>query len=165
VSNASFWFGVVCKCTWGRFYMVRIRRCSDNRFVLIIRSCECGVWFAEACKTEDRQQFQGITDSSDEDRPRKRSRKSRDYHTIPLPGDEGRSELLAIKNVRVPNSSAAGSSTSLRAGDNDKVVTVNGRRVYQACIPCRRRKVKCDLGSVHNPSDPPCMRCRRESRE
>jgi hypothetical protein len=22
------------------------------------------------------------------------------------------------------------------------------KRVYQACIPCRRRKVKCDLGSV-----------------
>jgi hypothetical protein len=39
------------------------------------------------------------------------------------------------------------------------------KRVYQACIPCRRRKVKCDLGSVDNPSDPPCVRCRRESKE
>lgn len=39
------------------------------------------------------------------------------------------------------------------------------KRVYQACIPCRRRKVKCDLGSVDNPNDPPCVRCRRESKE
>ncbi|KAF4119762.1 Fungal Zn(2)-Cys(6) binuclear cluster domain, partial [Geosmithia morbida] len=39
------------------------------------------------------------------------------------------------------------------------------KRVYQACIPCRRRKVRCDLGSVDNPSDPPCVRCRRESKE
>ncbi|KAG5928550.1 hypothetical protein E4U42_000467 [Claviceps africana] len=39
------------------------------------------------------------------------------------------------------------------------------KRVYQACIPCRRRKVRCDLGSVDNPQDPPCVRCRRESKE
>jgi hypothetical protein len=39
------------------------------------------------------------------------------------------------------------------------------KRVYQACIPCRRRKVKCDLGSVDNPNEPPCVRCRRESKE
>ncbi|KAF2453679.1 hypothetical protein BDY21DRAFT_258620, partial [Lineolata rhizophorae] len=38
-------------------------------------------------------------------------------------------------------------------------------RVYQACIPCRRRKVRCDLGPVDNPHDPPCLRCRRESKE
>ena len=39
------------------------------------------------------------------------------------------------------------------------------KRVYQACIPCRRRKVRCDLGSVDNPHEPPCVRCRRESKE
>jgi hypothetical protein len=32
-------------------------------------------------------------------------------------------------------------------------------------IPCRRRKVRCDLGPVDNPFDPPCVRCRRESKE
>ncbi|KAI9833251.1 MAG: hypothetical protein M1826_000164 [Phylliscum demangeonii] len=32
-------------------------------------------------------------------------------------------------------------------------------------IPCRRRKVRCDLGSVDDPRDPPCVRCRRESKE
>ncbi len=37
--------------------------------------------------------------------------------------------------------------------------------VVQACIPCRQRKVRCDLGSVENFSDPPCARCRRESKE
>jgi len=55
------------------------------------------------------------------------------------------------------------------------------RRGYQACDPCRKRKVKCDLGSkpayaitasdadmatgVDNPHDPPCSRCRREHKE
>ncbi|KXL48473.1 MAG: hypothetical protein FE78DRAFT_87181 [Acidomyces sp. 'richmondensis'] len=39
------------------------------------------------------------------------------------------------------------------------------QRTYQACIPCRRRKVRCDLGSVDNPHDPPCVRCRREAKE
>ncbi|KAF1982456.1 hypothetical protein K402DRAFT_195474 [Aulographum hederae CBS 113979] len=38
-------------------------------------------------------------------------------------------------------------------------------RTYQACIPCRKRKVRCDLGPVDNPHDPPCSRCRRESKE
>ena len=37
-------------------------------------------------------------------------------------------------------------------------------RNYQACIPCRRRKVKCDLGPVDDPQDPPCARCKRESK-
>jgi len=38
-------------------------------------------------------------------------------------------------------------------------------RSYQACVPCRKRKVKCDLGDPGNPSDPPCRRCRREHKE
>ncbi|KIV87888.1 hypothetical protein PV11_03405 [Exophiala sideris] len=36
------------------------------------------------------------------------------------------------------------------------------RRGYQACQRCRERKVKCDLGSVDAPKDPPCRRCQRE---
>ena len=39
------------------------------------------------------------------------------------------------------------------------------KRTYQACLPCRRRKVRCDLGSVDEPGDPPCQRCRREKKE
>ncbi|KAF2863253.1 hypothetical protein K470DRAFT_280505 [Piedraia hortae CBS 480.64] len=39
------------------------------------------------------------------------------------------------------------------------------QRTYQACIPCRRRKVRCDLGSVDHPNDPPCLRCKRECKE
>ncbi|KAF3915960.1 hypothetical protein AA313_de0207076 [Arthrobotrys entomopaga] len=42
---------------------------------------------------------------------------------------------------------------------------VTHKRSYQACIPCRRRKVRCDLGSVEAPHSPPCVRCRRESKE
>lgn len=38
-------------------------------------------------------------------------------------------------------------------------------RSYQACVPCRKRKVRCDLGDPGNPSDPPCRRCRREHKD
>lgn len=35
-------------------------------------------------------------------------------------------------------------------------------RAYKACLTCRKRKVRCDLGESNQP---PCQRCRRESRE
>ncbi len=38
-------------------------------------------------------------------------------------------------------------------------------RSYQACVPCRKRKVKCDLGDPGDPTDPPCRRCRREHKD
>ncbi|KFA61966.1 hypothetical protein S40285_07798 [Stachybotrys chlorohalonatus IBT 40285] len=59
---------------------------------------------------------------------------------------------------------AAGPGDSLRASSAGGQPPQH-KRVYQACIPCRRRKVRCDLGSVDNPHDPPCVRCRRESKE
>lgn len=39
------------------------------------------------------------------------------------------------------------------------------RRSYKACINCRTKKIKCDLGDLSNPSEPPCARCRREGRK
>ncbi|RPB21863.1 hypothetical protein L211DRAFT_408897 [Terfezia boudieri ATCC MYA-4762] len=39
------------------------------------------------------------------------------------------------------------------------------KRSYQACMPCRSRKVKCDLGNPDAPNAPPCARCRREGKE
>ena len=69
----------------------------------------------------------------------------------------------ASAHAPVPASIAASASADqLLAGDPKGP---QHKRVYQACIPCRRRKVKCDLGSVDNPGDPPCVRCRRESKE
>ena len=38
------------------------------------------------------------------------------------------------------------------------------KRNYQACIPCRRRKVKCDLHDVDHPRRP-CKRCEREMKD
>lgn len=39
---------------------------------------------------------------------------------------------------------------------------IEHQRAYKACIPCRKRKAKCDLGGRDGP---PCVRCRRELRE
>ncbi|KAL6232242.1 hypothetical protein BDW75DRAFT_24616 [Aspergillus navahoensis] len=41
------------------------------------------------------------------------------------------------------------------------------QRTYKACIPCRQRKAKCDLGELPDgsPIGPPCAKCRREQRE
>ncbi|WVR07572.1 hypothetical protein IAU60_004614 [Kwoniella sp. DSM 27419] len=39
------------------------------------------------------------------------------------------------------------------------------KRGYRACVHCRMRKARCDLGDVNAPSEPPCSRCRREQRE
>lgn len=39
------------------------------------------------------------------------------------------------------------------------------RRNYKACLNCRLKKVKCDLGPIDKPNPPPCARCRREQRE
>lgn len=36
------------------------------------------------------------------------------------------------------------------------------RRIYKACQPCASKKVRCDLGDVDQPMQPPCKRCRRE---
>ncbi|KAL1844386.1 hypothetical protein VTJ49DRAFT_65 [Mycothermus thermophilus] len=62
-----------------------------------------------------------------------------------------------------PGASAA--TTSTPASQSHHPPPTQHKRVYQACIPCRRRKVRCDLGSVDDPHDPPCVRCRRESKE
>ncbi|EGY19492.1 hypothetical protein VD0002_g4667 [Verticillium dahliae] len=60
---------------------------------------------------------------------------------------------------------AAGASAASGAAAPGSTQAAQHKRVYQACIPCRRRKVRCDLGSVDNPHEPPCVRCRRESKE
>lgn len=59
----------------------------------------------------------------------------------------------------------ARSNSSAAPDQGANSASAQHKRVYQACIPCRRRKVRCDLGSVDNPHDPPCVRCRRESKE
>lgn len=41
---------------------------------------------------------------------------------------------------------------------------VRWRRSYKACLNCRLRKIKCDLGPLDNPHEPPCRRCKREGR-
>ena len=60
---------------------------------------------------------------------------------------------------------ASAGTPSLLSAQQQQSLLAQHKRVYQACIPCRRRKVRCDLGSVDDPHDPPCVRCRRESKE
>lgn len=55
--------------------------------------------------------------------------------------------------------------SAFESGDKSSTPNAQHTRTYQACIPCRRRKVRCDLGPVDNPHDPPCVRCRREAKE
>ncbi|WWC91863.1 uncharacterized protein L201_006810 [Kwoniella dendrophila CBS 6074] len=52
------------------------------------------------------------------------------------------------------------SSTGGPQAKSDKI-----KRGYRACLHCRSRKAKCDLGDIDAPSEPPCSRCKRESRE
>ncbi|CAK9782420.1 unnamed protein product [Cutaneotrichosporon oleaginosum] len=49
--------------------------------------------------------------------------------------------------------------------DQDAAHKEKQKRGYRACLHCRGRKAKCDLGDIDAPSDPPCSRCRREKRE
>ena len=43
--------------------------------------------------------------------------------------------------------------------------TLKYKRNYRACLNCRLRKVKCDLGPVDNPHDGKCARCLRERKD
>ncbi|WRT70130.1 uncharacterized protein IL334_007124 [Kwoniella shivajii] len=58
---------------------------------------------------------------------------------------------------------------SLISGDNKKKKDEKDgyvpKRGYRACVHCRLRKARCDLGDVNAPSEPPCSRCRREQRD
>ncbi len=59
-----------------------------------------------------------------------------------------------------------GQATASNASLEDEALpTPLQKRTYQACIPCRKRKVRCDLGPVDEPHDPPCVRCRREGKD
>lgn len=70
-------------------------------------------------------------------------------------------------DATMSNSTPSHSAQADSASPPAKGLSAGGShtRTYQACIPCRRRKVRCDLGPVDNPHDPPCVRCRRESKE
>ncbi|KAK1927726.1 hypothetical protein DB88DRAFT_479042 [Papiliotrema laurentii] len=71
-------------------------------------------------------------------------------------------------NIAVPQTTA--SSTSGREDQADstppkpKKDDSGPKRGYRACVHCRMRKARCDLGDVNAPSSPPCSRCRREQR-
>ncbi|ROT42115.1 hypothetical protein SODALDRAFT_303160 [Sodiomyces alkalinus F11] len=86
-------------------------------------------------------------------------------------GGTNTSPSAASASTTVPPAAASSASTTTAPRASGSVSSQTSqpptqhKRVYQACIPCRRRKVRCDLGSVDNPHDPPCVRCRRESKD
>ncbi|ORX35392.1 hypothetical protein BD324DRAFT_94682 [Kockovaella imperatae] len=61
------------------------------------------------------------------------------------------------------NSSQEGDGTQDTPGQKRKAAT-GTKRGYRACVHCRMRKAKCDLGDTDAPSKPPCSRCKREMR-
>ncbi|KAI0799212.1 transcriptional activator ARO80 [Xylaria sp. FL0064] len=84
--------------------------------------------------------------------------------TPPRPPHPAPASATPLQDANTSNDANSGGNYT-RSHSSGPVQQPQHKRVYQACIPCRRRKVRCDLGSVDNPHDPPCMRCRRESKE
>lgn len=64
-----------------------------------------------------------------------------------------------------PKSQYQSSPSPEPAPNGSKLADTKHRRNYQACEQCRQRKVKCDLGDVDNPHDPPCKKCAREKKQ
>lgn len=60
---------------------------------------------------------------------------------------------------------SASNSTSKVSSPEEEGRKTKFRRNYRACLNCRLRKVKCDLGSVDNPVEGKCARCRRERKD
>ncbi|EPQ31912.1 uncharacterized protein PFL1_00111 [Pseudozyma flocculosa PF-1] len=72
--------------------------------------------------------------------------------------------------MQASSSTPRGVSTpSRQLGSPDDAATASGKKEFQrsfkACDGCRTKKVKCDLGSLDAPSEPPCSRCKREMRQ
>lgn len=62
-------------------------------------------------------------------------------------------------------SSLAQSPTARSAQDADGgFAKKDFQRSFKACDGCRTKKVKCELGDLAAPSEPPCARCKREMR-
>lgn len=80
-------------------------------------------------------------------------------------GGGDNSQARSSPAAPAPGSSSGQGPGTSAASAASQPQSAQHKRVYQACIPCRRRKVRCDLGSVDNPHDPPCVRCRRESKD
>ncbi|KAJ9477164.1 Transcriptional activator ARO80 [Pseudozyma hubeiensis] len=63
-----------------------------------------------------------------------------------------------------PNAqSPASRSSGLPDGDGGSAKK-DFQRSFKACDGCRTKKVKCELGDLAAPSEPPCARCKREMR-
>lgn len=50
-------------------------------------------------------------------------------------------------------------------GDKSKGTSLKFKRTFRACLSCRVRKIKCDLGSLDLPRDGKCLRCLRERKD
>ncbi|MCJ1310095.1 hypothetical protein MMC25_003756 [Agyrium rufum] len=72
--------------------------------------------------------------------------------------------MASATNSAVDHAGATTTTTTASIEHASAAPASAHKRTYQACIPCRKRKVRCDLGSVDTPSDPPCVRCRREKK-
>ncbi|KAH8830085.1 hypothetical protein DL96DRAFT_915862 [Flagelloscypha sp. PMI_526] len=63
------------------------------------------------------------------------------------------------------NTDTPGPDSIPSATQNDSGKKTGSKRAFRACLHCRFRKAKCDLGHVDNPKEPPCARCKREGQQ
>lgn len=87
-------------------------------------------------------------------------------HTVTSPPVSRGAQFEELAN-EFARSNQSSPSSEKSAGKVQKIAaSANSfRRSYKACLNCRLRKVKCDLGDLSNPFKPPCVRCRREGKE
>ncbi|GAB7364811.1 hypothetical protein MBLNU230_g5606t1 [Neophaeotheca triangularis] len=81
--------------------------------------------------------------------------------------DEKRRRTIAEKQSAVTGASHGQAFTNtfpvLGPSTNNRT-QASKERVYQACLPCKKRKTKCVRGDQTNPDELPCARCRRQGK-
>lgn len=80
----------------------------------------------------------------------------------PIPAKRSNGAYSPVRDSQKMSESAA--SVSPGPSTLDDPGKKDFQRSFKACDGCRTKKVKCELGDLAAPSEPPCARCKREMR-
>lgn len=72
---------------------------------------------------------------------------------------------MSSSDPNTKNEAYEGSPDQSQGSPTPPNTNKNYKRNYRACLNCRVRKVKCDLGPVDNPREGKCARCLRERKD